>query len=87
MSNKLNTQTVSELIELLQDLKNQGYGDTPVVCNQPSHDHWRTAIAGEIREASEAKAKYTPYHQQFKLVEESDDRSESDEIVTVIVLE
>ena len=50
--------TKSELLELLQQVPD----DADIRISQPTHDHWRTQLAVDIRDITEETVKNSAYH-------------------------
>ena len=60
---------VSELIAALQRLP----PDLEVRYRYPSHDYWRTWLAGEIDRVEEAAVKWSAYHEAHETLDHDED--------------
>jgi len=80
--------TVTQLIEMLQDLEAQGKGGMEVQTSYSSGDYWGTTVAHGIDELEEAIVKYSEYHSMDKVVEyDADDEGQpAEDSRTVIML-
>lgn len=80
------TMSAGDLIAFLQQFP----AETPVFYGHPSHDHWRTELAGAIKGGEQQRVKYSDYHQTNQIdAEPRDDDSDDDRVVpagTVLVL-
>jgi hypothetical protein len=74
--------TVSELIEQLRMHR----GDLEVRFAHPSHDYWRTTLAGEIRLVQEDVITPSPYHgdNASKIVSYDEIPADTDKTVVII---
>lgn len=68
MRNLNNTLTVDELIEILQDLKDDHGGDIKVVFSYNYGDYWRTQVASGVEEVDTGYVEYSDYHNMPKVV-------------------
>ena len=47
--------------------------DLPVYYGYPSHDYWKTEIAGDITEAEEDYAEWSDYHSKMRVSDQEKD--------------
>lgn len=80
--NELRTMTVGQLRAKLERFDD----DSAVVFAHPSHDHWKTELAGRIRNLEEVQVKYSDYHRQFQICNENEEADDVDELQYVVVL-
>jgi hypothetical protein len=61
--------TVKRLIEMLSHLPE----DAEVRIRQPSHDYWRTMLAGEVRSVEMERLEWSDYHSTYVVPQSPDD--------------
>ena len=72
----MQTLTVSELIEILQDYD----GDTKVMISHTAGDYWKTELASPIGDdVFTSQVEYSAYHNQYKVSKESDYEDDPEE--------
>ena len=71
--------TVQDLIDILQELKEQGHGDKPVCFTYNYGDHWGTVVAQKVDEVEAGNVEYSEYHRMYKLSQDE----EQDEVVVI----
>lgn len=82
MKRTLNTITVAELREMLTH-----YDDNmPVVFSHPSHDHWRTELAGGICNIMDCEVEWSDYHSHWKLADDRDNEEPDLDRVAALVI-
>lgn len=77
----MNTLTVAELIEQLQEMN----PESPVYFTYNYGDYWRTKVAGSIKRVTEDKIEYSSYHSMMKVCKEIDDEDENQ--IDVVIIE
>jgi len=70
----VNSLTVKELIELLQEFSDEQSGneELPVVFAYNYGDHWHTEVLGEVNQVQEEVAEWSSYHEMFKLSDDAE---------------
>jgi hypothetical protein len=71
--------TVKELIAQLERLDE----NSEVYFAHPSHDYWKTELASEVNEVTEAPLKHSGYHDQMATVDE-EDREDGEKLYVVL---
>jgi hypothetical protein len=77
------TMTVKRLIGLLSQLPDEA----EVRIRQPSHDYWRTMLAGEVRSVQVESLQWSDYHSTFILPQSSaDDDCSAEKTLEAVVI-
>lgn len=61
--------TVTEAIQMLRELEEQGQGDFQLMFSRPSGDYWKTQLADSVDSFDVGYVAYTDYHQQNQVLD------------------
>ena len=70
---------VKELIQLLESHD----PEASVGFAHPSHDYWRTTLVSSAEGAENVPVRFSEYHTQYALADESEDDSECESMVVI----
>ncbi len=78
----INSLTVAELIEYLEQFPKE----SKVMFSHPSHDYWKTELAGNINTADEQRIKWSDYHSKWQIDNDEEDEVGPDATDNIVVI-